>query len=342
MGVFIHNLIKKEYEKRQMMSLERLNRKKSEVYAVIPRLKDMENEISLAGFRNARLLLTENADAAKVASELTAKIEELKKERSKLLAENGYPPDYLEQEYVCPLCKDTGILSGENTASAETCPCYKQQRIDLIYARSNLKFTGEECFANFNEEYYPDTPDESKYGIKNSPRKQIAEIKENCLSFIENFERTDTRDMLFCGPTGVGKTYMAACVAAELMSRGHTALYQSAPALFNAVYEYRWGQEKEERGENFLSYLTDVELLIIDDLGTESPSGARYAELLAILDGRAANNAVRPCRTIIATNIDIRKLYEYYDERIVSRIIGNFDIYRFAGEDIRRIKSGLA
>jgi DNA replication protein DnaC len=45
----------------------------------------------------------------------------------------------------------------------------------------------------------------------------------------------------------------------------------------------------------------------------------------------------RPCKTIISTNIDLRSLFEYYDERIVSRITGSFDIYLFAGDDIRNI-----
>jgi DNA replication protein DnaC len=341
MSYYIHNQIKREYEKRQMASMERLQQKKAQVYSLIPRLEEIEQEIAQAGFRHAKMLLTENADSLSAAESLASAIDSLKKERERLLVENGYPPDFLEQEYECPLCKDTGVVDGENQEGGRTCPCYEQQRIELIYARSNLRLTGAESFSSFNEAFYPDIPDESRYGIKNSPRRQIAGIKENCISFVNNFELPTTRNMLFCGPTGVGKTFMATCIATELISRRRTVLYQSAPALFNAIYEYRWNQEKERDEFNIFNYLTEVELLIIDDLGTETPSAARYAELLAILDGRAANNAVRPCKTIIATNIDIRKLYDYYDERIMSRIIGSFDIYRFAGEDIRRIKAGL-
>ena len=115
-------------------------------------------------------------------------------------------------------------------------------------------------------------------------------------------------------------------------------LYFTAPVLFNTIYEYRYNSvNSEEWDPSAYNNILESELLIIDDLGTESPTATRYAELLNILDTRTANNMRRPCKTIISTNIDLRSLFEYYDERIVSRITGSFDIYLFAGDDIRNI-----
>ena len=337
----IHSIIKSEYEKRQKASYDILANKKELVYAKIPRLEEIENEIKFAGLKYNKLLLTDHTNAEEIISELQSALQRLKREKESLLKAIGYPKDYLEPVYKCSKCKDTGTPLKDNTGE-RICSCYRQQLIDLIYVQSNLKCTDAENFSSFNENYYSDTVDENRYGIKKSPRKQILGIKENCLRFIESFRDPQIKNMLFCGPTGSGKTFMANCTAVELMNRGVTVLYQSAPVLFSTITEYRFKSSKEEAYENSVyRNIMEVELLIIDDLGTEPPSAARYAELLTILDTRFANNMVRPCKTIISTNIDIRKLYEYYDERVGSRIIGSFDIYRFAGDDIRKLKASL-
>ena len=337
----IHSIIKSEYEKRQKASYDMLSNKKELVYGKIPRLEEIEREIQLAGLKYNKMLLTDHTRTDEIVSKLQSAIQQLKQEKESLLKTIGYPKDYLELEYKCAKCKDTGIPLDE-AVDSRVCSCYRQQLIDLIYVQSNLKSTDTENFSCFNESYYADIIDENRYGIKKSPRKQILGIKENCQKFIENFRDPQIKNMLFCGPTGSGKTFMTNCTAVELMNKGITVLYQSAPVLFSTITEYRFKSSKEEAYENSVyRYIMEVELLIIDDLGTEPPSAARYAELLTILDTRFSNNMVRPCKTIISTNIDIRKLYEYYDERVGSRIIGNFDIYRFAGDDIRKLKASL-
>jgi DNA replication protein DnaC len=357
MASSIHNIIKTEYDKRRQRAEDVLRKKKDELYAKIPRLEEIEREIALAGLKHSRLVLLSGKNSAGSAAasssqseshpeainkSLSDTISQLKNQRIDILTSNGYPADYLEPEYTCDRCKDTGFIEMEDSLDREYCPCYRQQQINLIHSQSNLKLTGEECFECFNENYYPDIVDEKRYGIKNTPRKQVLGIKDHCLSFIENFKDESSRNMLFSGPTGVGKTFMAVCVAVELMNRGITVLYQSAPVLFNTIYEYKYGAGRDDDYQSSIyKNIHEVELLIIDDLGTEPPTAARYAELLSILDVRAANNTLRPCKTIISTNADIKTLYEYYDERIASRIIGNFDIYRFAGEDIRKLKIGM-
>lgn len=342
MSSSIHSVIKSEYEKRQKASYDALADKKQQVYSLMPRLEEIEREIQLAGIKYNKMLLFNQGNTNDIISELQSTINRLKQEKANLLKSGGYPVDYLDPLYVCSKCKDTGMLPSEEDSAQKLCSCYRQQLINLIYVQSNLKCTDAENFNCFNENYYKDTEDEKRYGIKKSPRKQILGIKENCLKFIENFKDPQTRNMLFSGPTGSGKTFMANCTAVELMNRGATVLYQTAPVLFSTIMEYRFKSFKDEAFENSIyRNIMETELLIIDDLGTEPPSAARYAELLTILDTRSANNMVRPCKTIISTNIDFRKLHEYYDERVGSRIIGNFDIYRFAGDDIRKLKASL-
>lgn len=337
MGSSIHNLLKSEYEKRQKKAYDIFLQRKDEIYKRIPRIEQIENEIQLSGLKYNKMLLTKAKSSDNIVSELNSIIERLKEEKNLLLKKYGYSDDYLNPVYYCDICNDTGSIMTDD--GSKVCSCYKQQYINLIYNQSNLKLTDTENFDCFDEEYYSNTIDENKYGIKKSPHMQILGIKENCLKFTENFDLSETRNLLFCGPTGTGKTFMSNCIAVELMNRGYTVLYQSSPSLFAAINEYRFKSSKDDAFDSSIyKNIMDVELLIIDDFGTESQTAARYAELLTILDTRLANNHSRPCKTIISTNIDLKKLYEYYDERVVSRIIGNFDMYKFAGDDIRKLK----
>lgn len=334
----IHQMIKNELDKKRRKALDELEDKKAALYMCFPRLDEIEDEIIRAGFRYNKAILMGTVNAENAAEELSRVIGELKRERAQILSANGYPEDYLMPVYECSKCSDTGIISSPGGERDTLCICYKQLLLDYLYNNSNLCISGNDGFVSFNTELYPDIVDEKRYGIKTSPRRQILGILESCKKFTANFTDPETRNLLFCGPTGTGKTFMAGCVAMELMKAGHTVLYFSAPALFNTIYEYRYNSgNNEDWDPGAYKNILETELLIIDDLGTEAPTATRYAELLTILDSRISSDVRSPRKTIISTNIDLRSLFEYYDERIVSRITGSFDIYPFAGNDIRNI-----
>lgn len=337
MGANIHVLMQKEYERRKKLAFDKLEQRRNEVYLKVPRIREIDDEINLLGVRYNKLILAGLSPADAVMPELSEKLEKLKKEKENLLVSHGFGTGYLEISYMCGACKDTGYVEGKE--GPEKCACYKQELINQLFRQSNLGLSEAENFSSFSESYYPDTVNEDRYGIKKSPREHMLNIRDKCLKFIENFESPDEKNLFFCGPTGVGKTFMAKCIAVEILKKGRTVLYQTAPVLFDIIAEYK---QKAFRDEDFeddvYKNIFDVELLIIDDLGTETQTPARYAELLNILNTRQANNLTRPCKTIISTNLDIGKLSEYYTERVTSRIIGNYALYRFVGEDIRGLK----
>jgi len=333
----IHRIILNEYEAKQKSAYDRVQLKKDHVYKKIPRIEEIDREIQLTGIKYNKAILLGTEPTEKVIDELLVKLESLKKEKEQLLLEFSFPANYLEPEFECKSCKDTGFI--ETASGLEICSCYRQNYINLLFSQSNIKLLDEENFSHFNESLFPDKIDEKKYGIKISPRENILKIWERALSFIENLDNPEEKNLFFSGPTGVGKTFMINCIAAELLKRGKTVLYQTAPVLFKTINDYRLMTLKDNiTDDTGYSNIFSVELLIIDDLGTESPTAARYAELLNILTTRQKNNLSAPCKTIISTNIGINKLHEYYDERVASRIIGGFDLFRFAGEDIRMLK----
>lgn len=337
----IYNDIKSEYEKKQKAAHDSLVSRKAEIYKVIPRIQEIDNLIQLTGIRYNKMILSGKTDSDEAVRLLLDEISSFRNEKTALLEKKGYPANYLEVMFQCPHCNDTGYVY--NGSQSDKCVCYKQNLIDKLYRQSNLKLISTENFDFFDESYYPDKVDEAKYGISISPRENIMNIKNRCLRFVENFESSDEKNLFFSGRTGVGKTFMANCIAMEIIKKGYTVLYQTSSVLFNTINEYRLNSFKDADLED-MSYdsIFNVDLLIIDDLGTEPQSAARYAELLNILNTRHSINLSRPCKIIISSNLGAKNIYEYYTERVASRISGNFDSYMFTGEDIRTLKKLIA
>jgi len=333
----IYNTIRTEYERRQKTASDNLDVLKKEIYSEIPELADLDRQVQLTALKYNRRILLGDDNVALVVNELSSKLDNLNNQKNLLLSKAGYSRSSLEPVFKCSLCRDTGYI--QKSEKIEKCGCYKQLLINQLFNQANLELAKSENFSSFDENYYPEDINESKYGIKISPRENLLRIKQRCFKFIENFPSPDEKNLFFSGPTGVGKTFMSNCIAMELMNRGFSVLYLTAPMLFNTINEYRQKSFKDEdfHDESYKN-IFDAELLIIDDLGTESQSAARYAEFLTIINTRQINNLSRPCKTLISTNIGTKELYEYYDERNASRIIGFFDMFRFAGEDIRRVK----
>lgn len=133
---------------------------------------------------------------------------------------------------------------------------------------------------------------------------------------------------------GYGKTFMSNCIANELLKKGKTVLYQTSPVLLESVIDYKLNKNKTYTNNIYNSVL-DVDLLIIDDLGTESLNSMKLSELFTILNTRILNLNNKVTKTIISTNLNINEIFTNYEERIGSRIAGYYDIYCFFGDDLR-------
>lgn len=135
-----------------------------------------------------------------------------------------------------------------------------------------------------------------------------------------------------------GKTFMSNCIAQELLQSGKTVLYQTAPVLLESVIDYKMSKQKNTN-DNIYHSVLNVDLLIIDDLGTESLNSMKLSELFTILNTRILNLNHKVTKTIISTNLNIKDIFANYEERIGSRIAGYYDIYCFFGNDLRFKKS---
>jgi len=334
----IHNIIAREYERRQKLSSEVAEQRKAELYAKIPRLLEIDDQINQLGIKYNRLILFSKGDSPALLAELNQSMNLLSNEKVELLKSNGLDSKLFKPQYQCEKCRDTGYVN--DYTGSKRCTCYKQQIISHLFSKSNISLTGDDCFENFNELLYPDEVDPAKYGVAISPRNNINNIKNACIEFTNNINNADQKNLFFSGRTGVGKTFLSFCIARELINQGRTVLYLTAPMLFDIITEYKMKAFKEDTyNDDRYQSIFSVELLIIDDLGTEPLSDARYAELLNILNTRQARDSVSACKTIISTNMSPKKLFELYSERITSRINGLFDRHLLAGKDIRSVNS---
>lgn len=320
-----------EYDqKKRRAELDAENRKEN-LYKKLPRLQEIENELNSYAINTAKNIL--NGSLSSLA-DLNIKVTELKKEKEKILAENKIPNNFLDPNYECSICKDTGYIHQENSAS-NICPCLKQKLLDVSYNKSNISNLGKENFDTFRPEIFSNKPEPEKYKINISPQQNIIAIKEKCLEFIENFNNPESYNLLFTGNTGLGKTFMSNCIANELIKKGKNVLYQTAPVLLETVIDNKMNKYKTPSQDNFYKNVLETDLLIIDDLGTECLNSMKLSELFTILNTRLLNLNNKVTKTIISTNLNINNIFKSYEERIGSRIAGFYDIYYFFGDDLR-------
>ena len=326
------NSLLREYEQKKLDAELDLEKRKQTLYKLIPRLEEIDSELSKLGISTAKNILN-NVSEPNSVDNLKLKIANLKKEKEAILIQNGYRLDYLKPFYKCNICKDTGFVL-DNNYKTTMCNCLKQKLLNISLNQSNISNIDKENFSTFNELIFSDEVDLAKYRFNTSPRRNILNIKNKSIEFINNFDNPKYKNLLFAGSTGCGKSFMSNCIAAELLKKGKTVIYQTAPVLLESVIDFKMNRQKNLNNDFYYSIL-DCDLLIIDDLGTESLNSMKLSELFTILNTRILNLNNKVTKTIISTNLNINDIFRNYEERIGSRIAGYYDIYYFFGEDLR-------
>ena len=331
----IYREIQKEYDDNRKRAMDEAQKKKDAFYEKNPELRDIDDEINKIGVCMTKSIIFVDNDAVRAAKieELKKKIEGLKEKKKNLLKKLGVSEDYFEPDFTCKMCEDTGSVG--SLEGAKLCNCFRQKIINHTYNKSQMYNIDKENFATFNPELFSDKVDSARYKSEKSPRENILNIKARAEEFVKNFSDENNKNLIFIGSTGLGKTFMSNCIAKESLELGKTVLYQTAGKLMEIVMDYRMNRDNGGIDASQYNELFEVDLLIIDDLGTENVTEARLSELFNIINTRIINGKKKGIRTVISTNKELKDLINYYDQRIVSRILGNFDVYRFFGEDIR-------
>lgn len=195
------NSLLKEYEQKKLDAELDLEERKKNLYKLIPRLEQIDAELSTLGISTAKSILNNTSDSNSV-NNLKLKIANLKKEKEAILLQNGYSLDYLKPFYECKICNDTGFIL-DNNYKTTMCNCLKQKLLNISFNKSNISNVDKENFSNFNELLFSDEVDLAKYRFNISPRRNILNIKNKSIEFVKNFDNPDYKNLLFVGSTGL-------------------------------------------------------------------------------------------------------------------------------------------
>ena len=157
-----------------------------------------------------------------------------------------------------------------------------------------------------------------------------------CRNYAEQFDPDSSANLLFVGATGLGKTHLSAAIAGRVIGRGYDVVCETAQNVF-ADFEYeRFGRPygKEEGEESRTDRYFTCDLLILDDLGTEMTNQFTVSCLYNILNTRLNRGAP----ILINTNLTRDELKKRYDDRVTSRLFGEFLPIVFVGRDARELR----
>ena len=316
---FQYDQLMRTYEQKQLDNEHRLRRHRDIIAEKVPRIIEIENTMSGLSVEQARNLL--NGDEHALSS-LKDEIAGLSNQKKELLASHGYPGDYLELQYSCPDCRDTGYIG------TQKCHCFQRAIIDLLYTQSNLQeILEDENFSTCSLDYYSNSHIDPLTG--RSSLESMRTALKTCLEFVDTFSDKFCNILLY-GDTGVGKTFLSHCIAKELIESSYSVIYFTATQLFDVFAENKFGKREEHNGD-VLEHIYGCDLLIIDDLGTELANSFTTSQLFVCLNERI----LRRKSTIISTNLSLEDVNAVYSERTFSRLSSNYIMLRLTGDDIR-------
>ena len=288
-------------------------------YERYPRLREIDRELQQSMAELAIAFLKKDSEEALGA--IRTRNQTLQAERNWILEAGEFEDGYLDDTPVCTRCGGTGY-DGSQMCSCLRELCRQEQKKEL----TSLLGSGREIFDTFRLDVYSDAYD-PKLGT--SPRELMRSNLNICKKYAAGFSAA-SGSLLFSGATGLGKTFLSACIARQIADRGFSVMYETAIRLFGDFETEKFGAQGGD-GSLTRKYF-DCDLLIIDDLGTEMTTQFTVSALYSVLNTRMMEG--KPI--LISTNLLPEALETRYSPQIASRIVGTFRLIKFAGDDLRR------
>lgn len=314
--------IRADYETKYKRAQDDADRRRELLHQNVPGVREIDNLLSRVGLDIMQAIVKGGSATGVEVDEIRRRNLKLQARRAELLREHGYPEDYSDVKYECPLCSDSGYVDGK------MCSCMKKE---LVMAGCESSGMGHlmrtQSFDNFSLDYY--ARNKAEYG----------EMERNlsvALRFSEGFSGRGSGNLLLMGGTGLGKTHLCSAMARVIIERGYDVYYTGAQGMISDFERERFGNSSgglASGGEDTSRYF-ECDLLIIDDLGTEVTNQFTVACLFNIINTRLSKGMP----TIINTNLSAGDMKARYSDRIVSRLLGEYRTLRFVGHDVRAQK----
>ena len=312
--------VRREYEGKNLRAKEAARRRADELHEKLPDLAAIDRSLSDVAFRvmEATMNTPAGEQREKRLEAIRSEMKQLQADRRRLLEAAGYPADYTDVRYECPLCSDVGC-----TTDGKMCACMKKK---LILAGMESSGAAElmktQSFGTFDLSYC---------AVDENTLQRMTHVLNVCREYAAGFT-PDSPSLLFIGATGLGKTHLSTSIAAEVIRAGYDVVYEPAQDLFLEFERQHFGKNgSADSGEDPTARYFDCDLLIIDDLGTEMTTQFTISVFYNLLNTRIIHR--RPM--IVNTNLTQEDLRRRYADRITSRLFGEFTPLLFVGRDVR-------
>ena len=318
-------VMRRARQRLENMRADRLSQNRqrlSEAYAKVPRVKEIDLLLRQSMALAAQAAFQQGSDGMQAMEQVKQANLSLQEER-KALIQAHFGEGWLDEAPICSHCGGSGYLGSQMCGCLQAL-CLQEQQKEL-----SLLSGSDASFSRFRLDYYPDRCDPK---LGRSMRSVMEKTFALCRQYAENFSLL-SGNLLFSGDTGLGKTYLSACIAKVVAAKGYSVMYESAPQLFAKLEKARF--HGDEAAQQETEKYSACDLLIIDDLGTEMPGNFTTTALYSLINDRILQN--KP--TIISTNLLADTLDSRYSPQIASRLRGDFRRVAFVGEDIRILKN---
>ena len=293
-----------------------------EACAKVPRIQEIDILLRKSMAIAMQTVFKTGSDAKLAMEEVKQANLALQAER-KALIEANFGEGFLDETPICPKCGGSGYI-GTFMCECLRDLCRQQQEKEIA-----LLADDGQHFGAFRLDFYSARPD-PKTGI--SPRAIMSRGLDICRDYAEHFSPA-AGNLLFNGGTGLGKTFLSACIAREVAAKGYSVAYETASHLFSKLEKHRFHPDEETA--QAVKRLETCDLLIIDDLGTELPGQFVTAALYSLLNDRLLMG--KPM--VVSTNLNMNEVAQRYSPQIRSRLEGSFLLLPFVGQDIRVLKN---
>lgn len=308
--------IKEEYATKHLVAEQAADLRRAEIHAALPEVARIDALLAQTGLALMGAALTDKTEREKRFEALKAENLRLNAERDRILVAAGYPKDYTDVKYDCPACSDSGYVG------IKMCDCMKKALTLAGFESSGIASLLEnQTFDNFSLDFYAQKPE---------IHRAMSGLFAFARDYAETFDPARAQNLLMMGGTGLGKTHLSSAIARRVIEGGFDVFYVTAINMVSDFEAEQFGNHRGVKGE-FTDKYFECDLLILDDLGTELANQFTVSCLYNVINMRIN----RRLPTIISTNLMQNELMQKYNERITSRLFGEFRILPFLGTDIR-------
>ena len=297
---------------RRAKAKERLAAHEAEIAATVPQIGILQKKLRAVTSEFFRAALEDDFPEEKFR-DIKSRSLDLQCQIAEALHENGYAPGYLDLQYICPECEDTGFIG------REMCKCYKKALSEVYLENSHLKTVCKnQSFRNYDLTFF-----------EGDDRERMKKLLNFCRKYAAGFSEKSP-NLLFVGTPGCGKTYLSCAIGTEVIRNGWFVLYAPVQELIDTFEAAKFGRDDAAD----TAVYTDCDLLIIDDLGTEMTTSFSESVLYNVVNTRL--NLGKPM--IISTNCTPEDMQGIYHDRLISRLVYDFVTLPFCNRDIRHEK----